>query len=489
MFSRIARAAFCVASLIASCEHQALAAITVNTRADTVDDDGVTSLREAITAANNQAGDDIINFSVTGTINLTGALPDLSSNIQIHGPGAASLTVRRNTGGDYSIFTVVGGPTVVLDGLTISNGSGTNGGLYGGGIFNDYGGTLTVSNITLSGNSSDYGGGILNFGTLTVSNSTLLGNSAGSGGGGICNVGTLTVASSTLSGNFSGYYGGGAVNFYGTATLTNSTLTGNSAVDGGGAANGDTLVLANCTVSGNSAVFGGGISTGNYSTLTNCTLTNNSAPEGGGFRNVGYATLNNTIVANSTLGSDVVNFNYLTGSHNLVEDGSGGLLDTITGDPNLGPLANNGGLTLTYALMTGSPAINAGDNALAIDPLTNAPLTTDQRGLARFVGTVDIGAFEVQTVSPLTAMHILRNYVLALVDSGILNKGQGNSLIVKLDGATQQFLNHKTTPTINKLQAFINEVKALVKSKKLPAVDGQFMINLATDVIEELNSP
>ena len=483
MFTRIARAACCVACLSALYEHHALAAFTVNTLADTVADDGVTSLREAITAANNWAGDDIINFSVTGTINLTGALPDLSSNIQIHGPGAASLTVRRNTGGDYGIFTVAGGTTVVLDGLTISNGSG----YYGGGILNY--GTLAVSNSTLSGNAAAYGGGILNFGTLTVSNSTLSANSAGGGGGGICNVGMLTVTSSTLSGNSSGYYGGGVVNFSGTATLTTSTLTNNSAVDGGGIANGDTLALANCTLSNNLADLGGGISTGNYSTLTNCTLTNNSAPVGGGFRNVGYATLNNTIVANSTLGSDVVNFNYLAGSSNLVEDGSDGLPDTVTGDPILGPLANNGGPTLTYALMTGSPAINAGDNALAINPLTNAPLTTDQRGLARFVGTVDIGAFEVQTVPPLTLINTLRNYVLALVDSGILNKGQGNSLIAKLDGAAQQLLNNKTTPTINKLQAFINEVKALVKSKKLPAVDGQFMINLATAVIAELNSP
>ena len=65
-----------------------LATFLVNTLADTLDaDPAVTSLRKAITDANSQAGDDIINFSVTGTINLTGALPDLSSNIQILGPG------------------------------------------------------------------------------------------------------------------------------------------------------------------------------------------------------------------------------------------------------------------------------------------------------------------------------------------------------------------------------------------------------------------
>ena len=140
------------------------ATFTVNTLADTVDaDPAVTSLREAITAANSQPGDDTIHFSVTGTINLTGALPDLSSNIEMQGPGAASLTVRRDTGGNYCIFTVWGGTTVVLDGLTISNGYAE----YGGGIAN--GGTLTVSNSILSGNSAfSLGGGIHNGRMLTV---------------------------------------------------------------------------------------------------------------------------------------------------------------------------------------------------------------------------------------------------------------------------------------------------------------------------------
>jgi len=105
--------------------------------------------------------------------------------------------------------------------------------------------------------------------------------------------------------------------------------------------------------------------------------------------------LNNTIVANSTSGGDVANFGALTGSHNLIEDGSGGLPDTITGDPNLAPLANNGGPTLTHALLAGSPAIDAGDDALAVDAITGLPLTTDQRGLpySRINrARVDIGA-------------------------------------------------------------------------------------------------
>ena len=130
-----------------------LATFTVNTLAD---NPSAGSLRWAITQANNVPGDDIINFSVTGMINLTGALPNLDSNIDIQGPGAGSLTVQRYTGGDYGIFAVLSGRTVTLSGLTIANGRppGTN----GGGIHNL--GTLTVSNCTLSGNFANFGGGI-----------------------------------------------------------------------------------------------------------------------------------------------------------------------------------------------------------------------------------------------------------------------------------------------------------------------------------------
>ena len=70
----------------------------------------------------------------------------------------------------------------------------------------------------------------------------------------------------------------------------------------------------------------------------------------------------------------------------------------------LGVLQNNGGPTPTHALLTNSPAINAGDNAKAVDPFNNSPLTTDQRIIAPRIGggTVDIGAFEL---SPATAAN------------------------------------------------------------------------------------
>jgi CSLREA domain-containing protein len=122
------------------------ALITVNTLADVVAPDAFTSLREAITAANTMPGDDTIDFSVTGTINLTATLPDLDSNLAIQGPGPASLAVRP-TGGSFRLFRVRTGRTVSLSGLALTDGLASLGDGDGGGIHNA--GTLTVTNCTL----------------------------------------------------------------------------------------------------------------------------------------------------------------------------------------------------------------------------------------------------------------------------------------------------------------------------------------------------
>src|SRR5262249_13114112 len=151
----------------------------------------------------------------------------------------------------------------------------------------------TISNSTLSGNSTfNNGGGISNKGTLTISNSTLSGNSAtSSAAGGIWNQGTLTISNSTLSNNAAG--GGGGINNKGTVTIDNSTLSGNSG-----------------------SHFAGGIY--NYADPS---LT-------------GTLSISNSIVASSK-GGDIVNTGNISGSGNLVADGSDGLPDTIKKDPLL----------------------------------------------------------------------------------------------------------------------------------------------------------
>ena len=185
--------------------------------------------------------------------------------------------------------------------------------------------------------------------------------------------------------------------------MTNCTISGNTSQDvGGGIYNHGPLTLTNCTISGNTSQdVGGGI-------YSDTELMPNGNPE--------PVTLNNTIVAGDCATSDNDIYGYLqsTSEYNLIGDGSGvsppiassNLIGTTAHplNPLLGPLANNGGPTQTMALLPGSPAIDAGSNALAVDASSN-PLTTDQRGAGcpRVVnGTVDIGAFEFslsQTIS------------------------------------------------------------------------------------------
>ena len=160
---------------------------------------------------------------------------------------------------------------------------------------------------------------------------------------------------------------------------------------------------------------GGGIhNTGSATlTVTNATITANSASAGAGVRNTGVAALHNTIVTANLL-DDVSGVFDSESSYNLIGiiEGSDGLdvgPDSQFGtegaplDVMLGPLDYNGGpeLSRSHAILPGSPALDRGSNARAID----AELLTDQRGFDRFVdgrgngvATVDVGAFEVQSV-------------------------------------------------------------------------------------------
>jgi hypothetical protein len=324
-----------------------LSICTVDHLADDMVGDGLTgSLRYCIT---NATDGDTIDFGVNGTINLTGALPNLTHSISIEGPGPDLLMVRGNTRGRYAIFTVASSTTVNIAGLSITNG-------YFG-ISNS--GTFTLNNATVSDNSDDLflGGGIYNaYGTMTVSNSTIAYNRNGNGV--INNLGTMTVSNSTIAGNYFWFdlgpdYGGGIAN-HGTLTLNNSTVSGNSAEIGGGIYNSGTLHARNTIIAGNTAFA--------FPDL---------------YGNLG--SLGHNLIGNTQGGSGFDDTNLLNVN------------------PLLGPLQDNGGPTKTMALLPGSPAIDAGDN-------TDAP-DWDQRGegFPRIVGVIDpdnpvidIGAYEVQ---------------------------------------------------------------------------------------------
>jgi hypothetical protein len=327
-------------------------------------DHGTGSLRQAILDANTIPGSTVITFlpGITGTINIDSALPALSSNIDLEGPGALSLTVQPSSGNSFRIFTVGSGAVVTLAGLTIAHGTD----VAGGGILNS-GGTLTVSNCTIGNNS---GGGINNaLGTLIV-NSCSIANNAGPIGGGLTNSATLTISNSTVAGNTAvGSGSGGGINNTGTLTISSSTIANNSAAGAGG------------------GIFNTG---------------------------AGTVTVHNTLVAQNQAptGPDVAGA-FISQGHNLIGDGTGGngftgtdLVGTSAHPINarLGPLQNNGGATQTLALLAASPAIDAGDSAVA-------PSLYDQRGIGfpRVAnGTMDIGAYEFQ-VTGLTIIVLNTN--------------------------------------------------------------------------------
>ena len=196
-----------------------------HTVADTADNAADTgSLRYAVNTA---ANGDTIDFAanVIGTITLTNGPLAVNTNVTIQGPGAGLLTISGNHA--VSVFTLSGGSTVTLSGLTIANGKGSGDhGTDGGGIYGD--GTLTVTSCTFSNNSaSAFGGAIDLFGTLVVNSSTFSGNSS-SGGAAITVNSTTTVNNSTFFDNV-GPDGDILIPVPTTSlTVNNSTFSGNS---------------------------------------------------------------------------------------------------------------------------------------------------------------------------------------------------------------------------------------------------------------------
>jgi hypothetical protein len=331
------------------------------------------TIKHAISLAS--SGDTIMVAAATYSENLT-----LGISLNLMGSGASSTII--DGGGTGTVITISNsGVAVALSKFTIRNGSSSSG--AGGGINNSA--NLVVNSSTLSGNKAQWGGAISNAGTLTISNSTLSGNAAkGRGfsaarGGGIYNVGQLTINKSTLNGNtaFSGVGGTGGGIFNGGATMmiTNSTIAGNSSAGaGGGIYNARNLKISSSTVSGNS---------------------------GGIYSAVGSPTLQDSIVANNSAGNcggTMTSHGYNLSSDNTCNFNSSGDLNNT--NPMLGPLQNNGGPTQTQALLSGSPAIDAGNPSGCRDGNGNL-LKTDQRGQLRpnkedTVGC-DIGAFERQS--------------------------------------------------------------------------------------------
>ncbi len=333
-----------------------------------------TALINAINCANASAGDDVINLTNSTYTLTSGSVSDTTTGLPdiVNSATAGTLTINgnqasitRSGASSFRLFYVNSGGDLTLNDLLISNGSLSSGG--GGGIFN--GGTLTLNDVRLVGNAAPYAAGIAN------------------------SAGVLTIRYSELSGNTATSYGGALINYSGTLNLIDSTVSGNSVTTSGGSDGGGAL---------------DSYGTGPVVRIVSSSIANNTAgnaTRSGIWYETGTLSIQNSIVANNN------------GANNCQKDGasfidSGNNLDNGTScgfsgmvgqntDPMIGSLTHNGGFTKTLALPLGSPAINAGNSALAVDE-HGTPLTTDQRGMGYLriqAGTVDIGAFEYQCPS------------------------------------------------------------------------------------------
>ena len=349
-------------------------------------DAGVGSLRRAL-ASVCAGGTVTFSDSLAGQkITLLSGPLTLGKNVTIDGSAAPGLVLSGNNAD--RVFIVNAGTTATVKNVTVTEGYGWQ---LAGGILNN--GSLTLDHVvltqnTMATNAGDFwqgGGGIYNGdgATLNLIDSSVTNNQAAWSGGGVYSFfhTTTTIVRSTISGNVSNDVGG-AIRSLGNMTITNSTLSGNRSTGWHGG-----------------AIF----QTDGNITITNSTIANNIAPDwasstffigqfGGGF--VPTLTLTNTIVtgnqwyacekfASGTVG------NVVSGGNNVIQDNScnPAASDLIVTDAKLGPLASNGGPTQTHALLLGSPAIDAGNDALCPP--------TDQRGVTRPQGAhCDIGAYE-----------------------------------------------------------------------------------------------
>ncbi len=366
-----------------------------------------------------------------GALTITGST--LTGNSAVGGAGGSSRLGFGGGGGGLGVGatspgTTGGGPNGgIAGGAAAGFGGGGSGGNFGAGNTGTDGGFGGGGGASVGGFGGGSGGGV--------------GGGGGSGGGGGGGSGGFPAFGAGSGGGNGGPGGGGAglggaiFNQGGVIAIVNSTITGNTARGGstegaigaagagqrGGAfgggvfnLNGD-VNLNGVTISDNTVVVGIGTGTTNTSDGGALyTLTQNVGTATGGQN--ANVTVANSILANTTGGADVVH-NKLSGTlnvngtgPNIVSTAAVNLLGNakVTGspftvaNPNLSALANNGGFSQTMSLLAGSPAIDAGSNAIV-----STGLVTDQRGsgFTRIVNTtVDIGAFEVQ---PLVAKSTL----------------------------------------------------------------------------------
>lgn len=413
-------------------------ALLTNFLVTTANDDSSTdtglSLREAIDSANNNTGADTITFSsdLAGQrLLLTQGQLTITDPLTITGLGATDTVIDAQLSSRVFALTQTAGD-VTFDGLTVTAGTTVNDLARGAGIYSYSYGTVTLSSCTVTANATfgagSQGAGIFSFqGPIEMINSTVSGNSTSGdsapGGGIATNFAPITLVNSTISGNSTtgvNSSGPGIATYGGNIKLTNTTVAFNSATGsfagGGGIFSGATAAQHTSVIRLNNSI------------IAKNTTANSTAADF--FQGTGVTSLfvNNTLIGintGSTLAAAPV------GS----PDSSGNLIGTSASpiDPKLAALAINGGETKTHALTSGSPAVDAGDNSLALD-LDNVALTLDQAGQVRILHSiVDMGSFEGVNAASGTPTVSFASATLTV------NEGVGTvTLTVNLSSSTSQ---------------------------------------------------
>ena len=382
------------------------------------DFDGKCSLRAAIDQANSTSANDRIDLpdgryvlkaigkeDDNGVGDLDAGEGD-AGDLAIDGQSTLGTIVDAN--GISRVLQVVGGGDVDVSDLTVTGGAAAN----GGGILNEGQGTLTLTRVRATRNIADLdGGGLANQGDAVLVDSTFDRNSAGSDGGGICSRGDLDGDGSTVNDNAANRHGGGLLLSTGSCTPAPETSFRVGGFDA--VAPTTSSSLQNSTIDGNTADAdantegdGGGIAVvGGSASLVNVTVTDNASlfDSGGGLYSSdgGSYVLENTLVAENRVSGQQLNCGgqdsgpVTDAGHNL-DSGTTCPFTEATSKKNavagLARLSDNGGPTHTRALLDGSPAIDAGDDAACPED--------DQRGAARPPGdglagsACDIGAYE-----------------------------------------------------------------------------------------------
>ena len=405
------------------------------------------TLRSVIGASTTLDNDVIDLSSLPSTcsiVTITGSeIVIAQSNLSIQGAGSDTLTLAGQFQTPpyvyHRIFDHTGSGQLKISNVTIADAKyvAPSGNAYGGCIVSSGSVLMTDSTLIncraaspagqyLAGGGAIYAKGGVGLVNSTVENSMAIAGSAAGGttGGGIATLGDFNMTYSSLKNNtaLNGVSSAGGAAAGGNVLINHSTISGNQADNRGALLSINlqstpvSLQIIDSTISGNIATepvsstapyVVAGVEADVPTIIANSTIAFNTsasnAPGTGLLMGEATLTLQSSIIAMNTSAAGLSDTDTtlalsVAGGDNLVTSGTGPLPPSNNACPRLSPLSNHGGRTLTHGLLTGSPAIDAGDNLIANN---GQGVATDQRGLPRTVGAAtDIGALELNALIP-----------------------------------------------------------------------------------------